>query len=67
MLSQLIRKNLICFLSNHFCAMGAYFIFEEIIGRSISEGTVEPFNRSEGGAKSVFEQNNYNFFIRIIL
>jgi len=54
-------------LSRLYHTKGAYFIFEEIIGRSISEGTIKPFNRSEGRAKSVFEQNNYETFIQIIL
>ncbi|HOJ10535.1 MAG TPA: hypothetical protein PK733_08075 [Clostridiales bacterium] len=40
---------------------------KKILVRGISESAVEPFNLSGGRAKSVFEQNNYNSFIQIIL
>ena len=40
---------------------------KKILVRGISGGAVEPFNLSEGIAKSVFEQNNYNSIVHIIL
>gem|GEM_PF-2927912 len=40
---------------------------KKVLVKGISVGAVEPFNPSEGLAKSVFEQNNYNSFVQIIL